>query len=487
MTRSNRPCTPDPDTPVVAIVGGGASGSLLAAQLLRRQHRSDLRIVLIERRGRFGPGVAYSTPWRFHRLNVRAEEMGAPPRDPRHFLRWASARGEGVVLGDFAPRGLYGSYLAELLDEADRSAIGGAALERVSDDVTAIAAGGPGMRRQISLQLASGETVCADRVVLALGNLAPAQPPGSDPELMAGGRYIADPWHPAMAEWISGDEQILLLGTGLTMVDVALTIESANPFARIHAVSRKGLLPQRHRSGPSLPARRFPSPDDRVLLDEAVRSVQSEISEAVAEGGDWRQVVDSMRPVTNQIWRRLSEPDQRRFVGGLARHWDIHRHRMAPEIAVGLGRLRRSGRLQTSSGSIESIRPHGSRVEVAIQRSSGASEKTLVDRVVNCTGPALDLAATGEPLLDSLFETGLGRPGPLHLGLDHDARGALYDRAGDASQMLFTIGPMRKGRLWETTAIPEIRTQAFELADQITSGLERDRIGRAGGSLALPA
>jgi uncharacterized NAD(P)/FAD-binding protein YdhS len=157
---------------------------------------------------------------------------------------------------------------------------------------------------------------------------------------------------------------------------------------------------------------------------------------------------------------------------------------MAPEIAVGLGRLHRSGRLRISSGSIEAIQQGGSRVEVAIQRSSGNVEKMLVDRVVNCTGPALDLAATGEPLLESLFDSGLGRPGPLHLGLDHDNRGALFDSSGTASQLLFTIGPMRKGRLWETTAIPEIRTQAFELADQITAGLERDRIGSSGGSLA---
>ena len=92
MTRSNRLCTPDPETPVVAIVGAGASGSLLAAQLLRRQHRSDLRIVLIERRGRFGPGVAYSTPWRFHRLNVRPEEMGAPPIALRSASSRSSAR-----------------------------------------------------------------------------------------------------------------------------------------------------------------------------------------------------------------------------------------------------------------------------------------------------------------------------------------------------------------------------------------------------------
>jgi uncharacterized NAD(P)/FAD-binding protein YdhS len=467
--------------PVVAIVGGGASGTLLAAQLLRRHHPRGLRVVLIERRPEVGRGVAYSTPHDYHRLNVPAEQMGALPRDPRHFMRWASRNGHGVVVGDFAPRGLFGDYVAALLSEAERTAAPGATLEKLRDDV--VGATVDDGRRSARLMLASGAVVEADRVVLALGNLAPADPPGADPELLASGRYEADPWDGGIGERAAADDLVLLLGTGLTMVDVALTLGKETFAPRFLAISRKGLMPQSHRHGTALPPRRFQLRRERVRLDELLDEVAKEISDAQSAGGDWRQVIDSMRPITNQIWHRFSDADRRRFVDRLARRWDVHRHRMAPEVATMLGRLRRTHRLELGTASVESMRVVGDRVIARLDRGDQGTEELSVARVVNCTGPALDLRATREPLLEALFAAGAIRPGPLRLGLDHDSRGALLDGAGEPSRVLFGIGPMRKGRLWETTAIPEIRTQAFELADQITSDVER--AGSRPGELVL--
>ncbi|MDX6582787.1 MAG: hypothetical protein QOI10_1971 [Solirubrobacterales bacterium] len=457
--------------PTVAIVGGGASGTLLAAQLLRRHHPRGVRVVLIERRPEVGRGVAYSTPHEYHRLNVPAEQMGALPRDPRHFMRWASRNGHGVVVGDFAPRGLFGEYLESLLAEAERAAASSALLERLRGDVASAAV--DELRRRARLELASGEVVEADRVVLALGNLAPADPPGADPQLLASGRYEADPWAAGLGERAAGDDLVLLLGTGLTMVDVALTLGKETFAPRLLAVSRKGLVPQSHRRGAALPPRRFHIRRERVRLDELVDEVARELSDVRSTGGDWRQVIDSMRPVTNQIWHRLSDTDRRRFVDRLSRRWDVHRHRMAPEVATMLERLRRTHRLAMGRASVEGMRVAGDRVIVTLDRGERGVEELSVARVINCTGPALDLRAAREPLLEGLLATGAIRPGPLRLGLDHDSRAALVDASGAASRVLFGIGPMRKGRLWETTAIPEIRTQAFDLADQISADLAR--------------
>lgn len=471
--------TSRPPIPSVAVVGAGASGTLLAAQLLRRHHPAGLRVVLIERRGEVGRGVAYSTPFEYHRLNVPAERMGALPRDARHFMRWASREGHGVVVGDFALRRLFGDYLRALLAEAERTAVPEATLEVVHDDV--VGASVDEDRRRARLAFGSGAELEVDRVVLALGNLAPADPPGADPELLSSGLYEADPWDDGLAERAAGDDLVLLLGTGLTMVDVALTLGKETFAPRLLAISRKGLIPQQHRRGATGPPRRFQLARERVRLDEIAAEVAAEISDAESAGGDWRQVIDSLRPVTNQIWHRFSEADRRRFVACLSRRWDVHRHRMAPEVATMLGRLRDSHRLEAETSSIAGIRVQGGRLAVALEREGGEVEEVAVSRVINCTGPALDLRAAREPLLEELFAAGAIRPGPLRLGLDHDPRGVIVRGCGTASGVLFCLGPMRKGRLWETTAIPEIRTQAFELADQITSDIER---AAARGTLA---
>ncbi|MDP9227863.1 MAG: hypothetical protein M3M99_02280, partial [Actinomycetota bacterium] len=323
------------------------------------------------------------------------------------------------------------------------------------------------------VELASGKTVPAAHVVLALGNLPPADPPGAEPELLADERYERDPWDPGLAGRAAADESVLLIGTGLTMVDVALTLGEQSSPASIVTVSRKGLLPRAHRRNLAPPNRWFELPATEVNLAEMVARLESEITSAEERGGDWRQVVDSLRPYTNRIWRRLSEEDQESFVRHLSRRWDVHRHRMAPEIGRTLEMLRASGRLRVARGSVSEMRLRDDRVEVSFEVSEEETARFRVGRVVNCTGPALDLERAGEPLLRGLFAEGRVRRGPLGLGLDHDSRGSLLDAHGAPSPLLSTLGPLRKGRLWETTAIPEIRVQALELADHLTARVEK--------------
>lgn len=462
--------------PTVAIVGGGASGALVAAQLLRRHHPAGLRVVVIERRFEPARGIAYSTTHPEHRLNVPAAEMGAWPEDQRHFVRWAAGRGITLAGRDFAPRGLYGDYLADVLAEAGRRAGPGCSLEIVRDSAVALHLAEPLAvgAAPVVVELAERGELAADRAVLALGNLAPATPPGADAELLASDRYEPDPWDAGLVGRAAGDRSILLLGTGLTMVDVALALGEANPDASLYAASRSGLICQRHSDVLVRPARAFGPVPLRPRLYDLVRRIEAEARATVRRGGDWRSVVDSLRPVTNEIWARLSDADRRLFMRRYVRRWEIHRHRMAPEIAELLGRLRESGRLRIEAASCVAMRPVAGGIEVEL-RPAGASEpqRRRFDRVVNCTGPTLDLRAAGEPLLDDLFARGLARPGPLGMGLDHDPFGALIGADGRVRAHLFAIGPLRKGRLWETTAIPEIREQAAELADLLAADLGR--------------
>jgi uncharacterized NAD(P)/FAD-binding protein YdhS len=461
-----------PRVPTVAIVGGGASGALVAAQLLRRHHRGGLRVVVIERRPDLGRGVAYSTDNPQHRLNVPAGQMGALPRDAGHFVRWARARGQEFGAPDFAPRGLYGEYLGSVLDDAERSSLPGVELDRRRDEAVSMRLVEDSEPPRMVIGLASGRTVVAHHLVLALGNLPPATPPGADPDLLASSLYERDPWEGGLPARTARDDKVLLVGTGLTMVDVALALGEQDRPGTILAVSRNGLLPQKHRRGLAPPNRWFELPPSDLRLAELVTRIESEIASAEQNGADWRQVIDALRPYTNRIWRRLSDEDREEFVRHLARRWDVARHRMAPEIARTLEVMRAEGRLRLARGSLESMRPRDLDVEVTMALGEGESTRFRVDRVINCTGPTLDLARAGEPLLESLLADGQVRPGPLGLGLDHDSRGVLLNSNGAPSTVLSTIGPMRKGRLWETTAMPEIRGQALELADQITAAME---------------
>jgi uncharacterized NAD(P)/FAD-binding protein YdhS len=466
----------DRRTPTVAIIGGGASGALVAANLLRRRHAAGMRIVVIERRHELARGVAYSTTHPEHRLNVPAAEMGVWPDDQRHFVRWAAARGIALAGREFAPRGLFGEYLADVLAEARRSAERRCSLEVVRDAAVGISVAGRSEAgaRPVVIELASGGEVAADRAVLAIGNLAPAAPPGADDQVLASDRYEPDPWDEGVGKRAAGDRSILLIGTGLTMVDVALALGERCPDARMVAVSRSGLLPRRHSTQPLRPARTFRPIPLRPKLYDIVRRVEAEAEAEVRKGGDWRAVIDSLRPVTNELWTRLSEADRRRFVERYARRWDVHRHRMAPEVAALLDRLRGDGRLEIEAAGCVALRVRDDGIEVELLPADAAEPETRrFDRVVNCTGPTLDLRAAGEPLLDDLFARGLARPGPIGLGLDHDPLGALVGADGRVSSHLFAIGPLRKGRLWETTAIPEIRQQAAELAAMLAGELGR--------------
>ncbi len=461
-----------PARSTVAILGGGASGALLATQLLRRMHPEGMRVMVVERRRRIGPGLAYSTPYPFHRLNVPAAQMGSFPRDPGHFLRWARESDPGVEAGDFLPRSRYGDYLAEVLADAERRALAGAELERCHDEALAVRVGdGP---RPLQIELASGGRLEADRLVLALGNPPPNVPGGATAELLASGRFHPDPWDTGIAAAAAGDRSVLLIGTGLTMVDVALVLAESGPSTQIHAISRNGLLPRSHLSGGARPEKSFDLPSGPFTLDQLIAAVESEIAAVEVAGGDWRSVIDSLRPVTNRIWQRLGDRDRRRFVRDVARHWEVRRHRMAPEVAGMLGEVISSGRLRIERGEISEIRPESGGLVASVRDpDSGEVSERRFDRAVNCTGPAQDLSRAPYPVIASLLEAGEVRPGPYRLGLDHDSRGAMVTRSGEVSRLIFGIGPVRKGRLWETTAIPEIREQALELADLLTADLSR--------------
>jgi uncharacterized NAD(P)/FAD-binding protein YdhS len=262
---------------------------------------------------------------------------------------------------------------------------------------------------------------------------------------------------------------VLVIGTGLTMVDVALSLCAEGAGPSIRAVSRQGLVPRRHRRDLTH-LQPFQLPLASGSLDLILAAVVKQICEVSQQGGDWRDVIDSMRPVTPAIWRSLPLAEKRHFLADLQRVWDVHRFRMAPAVADRLEALQATGRVSFGAGAIRSIAPRASRVAVSLRGSGGQDSETIeVDRVINCTGAGCDLATQAPPLLRSLLDAGWARPDALGLGLDVDAGGSLLDARGEPSSRIFVVGSLRKGVEWEAIGITEIRDQSGAVAGQLAA------------------
>ncbi len=457
MDRLSAADAPSGAAPVVAIVGGGASGVLLASQLLR-QSPSPLDILIVEP-GRLARGLAYGTPRSEHLLNVPSARMSALPDDPDHFVRWLEAtRRDASPLG-FVDRPSYGVYLEGVLAESLRLARPGVRLRRIVDRAAGIVEDG----RQAAVRLAQGGTLAAAAVALAVGHQAGD---GPVPSLRGQRGYVEDPWAPGALAAVRPDDPVLVIGTGLTMVDIVLELAARGHRAPLRAISRHGLVSRAHRLAslqemPPAP----PSPRGPALpgLRSWVRWLRARSSGA--EASDWRNSVDALRPITGVLWRGLGAAERARFVRHVRPYWDAHRHRMAPSAAAAIDGLAGAGRLEVVAARVTGAhaRPDGA-IELQLRRRDGGPIALAARFVVNAAGPETDVARSRSPLLRQMIAEGLVRPDPLRLGLDAAPDGALVGASGRPSRVLYTLGPTLRGALWESIAIPEIREQARALA-----------------------
>ena len=428
----------------VAIVGAGASGTLQALHLLRAGAE---RVTLVEREREPGRGTAYGTRRPEHLLNVTAHRMSVWPDDPTDFARWFGGRGGAA--DDYAPRMLFGDYLSGLMNTA------GERLEVVRGAAVAVEAAG-GLER---VRLDDGRAIDADAVVLALGNLRPAPVRGIDPARL-GDLYVEDPWYGGFTEGLDARDTLLLVGTALTAIDAALTLDATGFRGNILAVSRRGLTPRPH-------LRREPVVDGPTAFPASCVALLRALRRRAPEIG-WREAVHELRPVTQQVWGSLPPDERHRFVRHLRPWWDVHRHRIAPAVAERIAAMQAEERLRFAAGRIVSAEAEGDAALVAWRpRGRDEVEQIRVRRIVGCSGPELDIARAGEPLLDSLLALGRIRPDPYRLGIDVDLHSRALGAGGAPSATLSVIGPMTRGAFWETIAVSDIAAQAQAVARRI--------------------
>jgi uncharacterized NAD(P)/FAD-binding protein YdhS len=450
----------------IAIVGGGFSGTVLATMLLRHPPPIPTRLVLIERGPRVGRGAAFAMRDFPYLLNVPVGRMSANPADPLEFLRFMQRRQPDTDAESFLPRAWYGDYLEESLQAASLSAPPHIRLDVIRASVTSIRRN----RRDLPLrlQLDDATELYGDTVVLAVGNppprrLAVAQALAGHPA------YVEDPW--TLSATTGGGDRLFLIGTGLTMVDVVLAAAARADGAHIQALSRHGLIASRQAafrpgtlSGNREAVMLAAAPSPRRML----RAVRNLAQIAEAEGGDWREAINFVRGVAPTLWQRMSEADRSQFLRHARPYWDVHRHRLPEAALARLTHLRQTGRLQVHAGRLESLQLEATGVAVRWRpRGRTALEYTVVDRVVNCTGPDYDLTRTQDPLLRSLVRDGLAVPDGHGLGLRTGRQGAVIDAEGWPATNLHYVGPMLRADHWEATAAAELAAHAQRLADHL--------------------
>src|SRR3984885_3185692 len=423
------------------IVGAGFSGTVLAANLLRRPPADRADIVLIERSNVMGRGVAYAAHEFPYLLNVPAARSSADSRDPLQFLRFAQARLPNVGREDFLPRALYGDYLQDLLLRAEREAPPQVRLIRVFGEVTGIA---PGVGAALAAEFADRAPIQGDALILALGSPSVPVPHWAE-KLHGHAAFRQDPRD--LPETLGSEHSVLIVGNGLTMADAA-SVLSRHPerVPTLHTISRRGLMPKTQMPFDTGAMRG----SGEMLLSSAhslrklLRASRDLVREVEKLGRDWREAITFIRGLVPALWRHLPEAERRRFVRHLQVHWDTHRHRLPPQITERLENLRRSGKLQVRAGRIQNVVAVDRR-RLAVTwrpRGSAATAQLTVDMVVNATGPNYNIERSTDPLMTSLRAAGLVSPDSLQLGLRTARFGACVDVHGRASERLFYLGPM---------------------------------------------
>ncbi|MGH8402874.1 MAG: FAD/NAD(P)-binding protein, partial [Gammaproteobacteria bacterium] len=384
----------------IAIIGAGFSGAATAIHLLTRHGDKPLKITLINRHANLARGVAYGTHSPSHLLNVPAGRMSLFPDRENDFLEFARGLDSSITASSFVPRSLYGRYLGARLRQAVDNAPR-ARLEPLTGEVVdlKLASGG----QQAKLQLADGSVLTIERVVLAVGNYPPADPSVPDAAFFKSPQYVRDPWAPGALDGQPLEQPLLLLGTGLTMMDVALELARRGFSSTLFALSRRGLLPQAHRELSAMPTEnalpadlmRGPASTRRYL-----RTLRRHIRTLAAQGTDWRDVIGSLRLVTPALWQALDLAERRRFLRHAQPYWDTHRHRTAPAAAAQLEALRHSGRLMVRAGRLQHVNANRGQVEATWQpRNSSVYRQLSIAAVINCTGPQSALEKLPDPLI----------------------------------------------------------------------------------------
>lgn len=455
----------------ILIIGGGLSGTMLAVQLLRQP--GQRKILIIEPRAELGRGEAYSAVELGHTLNGNAARMSVDPDNPDDLTQWLT---EHIAAGGwpesaeqnvptselFPPRGLFGVYVQQRLAEA--RAVGaryGSVVEHVRSEAVDLQ-----VREDcVQITLSTGQNLQGSFAVIATGMFPAARTPQTESSGL--NAAALDPWGVAAMRQLNPQSTVLIIGSGLTMVDAVVSLEQAGHRGPIEVFSRHGLLPHVRRQPPAWVD--FLAEDHSIRTPrQLLRELRRHCREAVAQGIDWQAPLDTVRAHIGRLWSQATDVQRRQFVRHVRPWWESHHHRSPPLSAELLARLHSEGRLRIQAASFKGLEPttEGG-VNIRIRRR-GEVETSVVQgaALINSSGIEYDWRRVARPLPQQLLARGLVQPGPLALGIAA-VDGAVMDAEGRVASRLFAMGPPLRGMWWESTAVTDVALQAKALAGQL--------------------
>ncbi|MBY5623741.1 FAD/NAD(P)-binding protein [Rhizobium leguminosarum] len=445
----------------VIVVGSGFSAIAVTCNLIEQLPASATVAVVGDDPG-FGRGTAYRTELYLHRLNVPAGRMSLLPHQPDDFVDWLKSHGRPLQAGDFASRSDYGLYVRDTLARLLRKRDGRCRV----DFIKAKAAGCvERYSSTLAFHLGNGDEIAGRNVVLCLGvgnATLPVAPDGVPPSLRS--RIIENPWRLSWLRRVAPSDTVCILGSGLTMIDQVLALRAHGHRGRIDVLSRRGLAPLGHAWKPPVPL-----PIDVERLPDTISGILRTLRAKSRTVANWRAVMDGLRPATQALWQRLSGEERARFLRHALPWWNIHRHRVAPDVFDRFEKLVLDGTVRFHAGFLKSLRAEEGRL-VAGYRVRAAREiaEIRADWLVNCTG--MERAGISHsPLLKEMSRFELIVPDPLGLGIQVDAVSEVAAPSRISPARLFAVGALTAGQFWEITAVPDIRVQAKSVAEEIAS------------------
>lgn len=446
--------------PHIVIIGGGFSGAAVAIHLLR-EAQTPVRITVIEPRSQPGLGVAYSATDPAHRINVPASRMQLSGDEEGAFDRWyrqqttrqhdADAyRADGSV---YPQRGEFGRYVAEtFLAQAQKFP---GQVTHLRD--TAIA------WRDDRVITALGRKIEADRVVLAISHPPPDLPSAVRP-LATHPRLIANPWVAGALENIPPQARVAIVGTALSMADVVASLERQGHRGELVAFSRHGLL-SRPNASAALP--KWQADYEAATLRQRLRLIRQNVEQAATQGLPWQVVLDDVRGQGQLLWQKLSEKEQRQFLRHLRRFWDVHRYRIAPQVAEVIAARQQAGTLSVQAARLQTVTAKADHLRLQLAVRGGALNDLNVDALILTTGPAHASLTESQPFLRDLRRAGVIRPDALGLGIDVDARSRALNAQGQPSDHVLVAGPAARGRFGELMGLPQVADHAQAVAREV--------------------
>lgn len=451
----------------IAIIGGGFSGTLTAIELLKKSKQVAVKLINCDQP--LTKGVAFSTTDTEHLLNVPAGRMSAFEDEPDHFINWIKDQKEFVAYvkksmqGEFLPRFIYGQYLTALFQPY----LSNDQLEIIKLKATGIKKN----KDNFTLTFNDNSSLDADSIVLAMGNFAPAPPKINNPTFYSSSSYYNNPWNQSYLENCNLSKNILLIGTGLTMVDCILSLKRIGFAGHIYITSPRGYTPVSH-------AKTVPYPDyyqelENTSLADIFKTVRKHIKIAETKDISWHSVTDALRPHVQKLWIGFSQKEKQQFISHIRHIWGVARHRLPQYTFKELQKLKEKGQLEIIGGRIKTIDEKDDDITVTIQLRKNKSTKELhVSRTVNCTGPQINYPELNDELVRSLLSSGLIAPSPLKMGIRALSNGSVLKNEEEISANMYAIGSLLRGVLWETTAVPELREQAENIAKQIIASIQ---------------